>query len=30
VYRVESLKMGWCIRCHVQRKVSRDCTVCHY
>jgi hypothetical protein len=30
VYQVETLKMGWCIRCHVQRKVSRDCTVCHY
>jgi hypothetical protein len=22
--------MGFCITCHVQRKVSRDCTVCHY
>jgi hypothetical protein len=30
VYQVESLKMGWCLRCHAQRKVSRDCTVCHY
>ena len=30
VYQVETLKMGWCIRCHVERKVSRDCTVCHY
>lgn len=30
VFRVESLKMGWCIRCHVRRDVSRDCTVCHY
>jgi hypothetical protein len=30
VYRVESLRMGWCVRCHVQREVSRDCTVCHY
>ena len=30
VYRVETLRMGWCINCHVQRKVSRDCTVCHY
>lgn len=30
VYQVETLKMGWCVRCHVQREVSRDCTVCHY
>lgn len=22
--------MGWCISCHVQEDVSRDCTVCHY
>lgn len=22
--------MGWCIGCHVERDVSRDCTVCHY
>ena len=25
-----TLLMGWCIRCHVERAVSRDCTVCHY
>ncbi|HXF94535.1 MAG TPA: cytochrome c3 family protein [Gemmatimonadales bacterium] len=30
VYQVETLKMGWCVRCHVERRVSRDCTVCHY
>ncbi|MGH7700317.1 MAG: cytochrome c3 family protein [Gemmatimonadales bacterium] len=30
VYQVETLKMGWCVRCHVERKVSRDCLVCHY
>ena len=32
VYRIKetTLSMGWCIRCHVQRGVSRDCTVCHY
>jgi hypothetical protein len=30
VYQVESLRMGWCIDCHVARKVSRDCTACHY
>ncbi|MDT8367982.1 MAG: cytochrome c3 family protein [Longimicrobiales bacterium] len=23
-------KMGWCISCHVENDVSRDCTVCHY
>lgn len=23
-------KMGWCVGCHVERDVSRDCTVCHY
>ncbi len=22
--------MGWCINCHIERKVSRDCSVCHY
>lgn len=22
--------MGWCINCHIERNVSRDCTVCHY
>ncbi len=30
VYQVATLRMGWCINCHVQRNVSRDCTVCHY
>jgi hypothetical protein len=30
VYQVESLRMGWCVRCHVQNKVSRDCSLCHY
>lgn len=30
VSQVQSLRMGWCIECHVQRKVTRDCTVCHY
>jgi hypothetical protein len=30
VYQVETLKMGWCVRCHVQRQVTRDCMVCHY
>lgn len=23
-------KMGWCINCHVEREVNRDCTTCHY
>lgn len=23
-------KMGWCISCHVEREVNRDCTTCHY
>lgn len=22
--------MGFCITCHLERKVSRDCSVCHY
>lgn len=30
VYQVATLKMGWCVTCHVQRGVSRDCTLCHY
>ena len=30
VHQVSSLKMGWCINCHVERKVTRDCSVCHY
>jgi len=30
VYQVSTLRMGWCVSCHVQNKVSRDCTVCHY
>ena len=30
VYQVNTLRMGWCIRCHVEKKVTRDCTVCHY
>ena len=30
VYRVSTLRMGWCVRCHVERKVTRDCSVCHY
>lgn len=31
VYKVNNVNnMGFCITCHVERKVSRDCTVCHY
>jgi hypothetical protein len=30
VAQISTLRMGWCIRCHVERKVSRDCSVCHY
>ncbi len=31
VFKVNQVdKMGFCISCHVERKVSRDCSVCHY
>lgn len=30
IYQFSSLKMGWCIDCHVQREITRDCTTCHY
>lgn len=30
VFRVNQLQMGWCISCHVERNVTRDCAVCHY
>lgn len=30
VYQFATLRMGWCVRCHVQNNVSRDCSVCHY
>jgi len=30
IYQVATLKMGWCVRCHVQRKVTQDCTACHF
>jgi Cytochrome c7 and related cytochrome c/Class III cytochrome C family len=31
VFRVNNVNnMGFCITCHVERKVSRDCSVCHY
>ncbi len=28
--RAVDLTMGYCISCHKERKVSIDCTVCHY
>ena len=27
---VQRLSMGWCVSCHKERNVSRDCAVCHY
>lgn len=31
VYKANNItNMGFCITCHIQRGVSRDCTVCHY
>ena len=30
VYQVSTLRMGWCIRCHVESKASKDCSLCHY
>ncbi len=31
VYKVNNVNnMGWCINCHLERKVTRDCTACHY
>ncbi len=31
VYPVNNVNnMGFCITCHLERKVSRDCSVCHY
>ena len=26
----QPLSMGWCVSCHVEQDVRRDCTVCHY
>ncbi len=28
--QVESLSMGWCVSCHEDRGVTRDCLACHY
>lgn len=30
VEQVASLRMGWCINCHKQKKARVDCAVCHY
>ena len=31
VFQVQQVdNMGYCINCHIERGVSRDCTVCHY
>jgi hypothetical protein len=31
VFKVNNVNnMGFCISCHVERKVNRDCSVCHY
>ena len=30
VHQQESLNMGWCIDCHLERQVRYDCSVCHY
>jgi hypothetical protein len=31
VYKVNKVdQMGFCITCHLERNVSRDCSVCHY
>jgi len=31
IFKVNNVNnMGFCITCHVERKVSRDCSVCHY
>ncbi|MGH7662748.1 MAG: cytochrome c3 family protein [Gemmatimonadaceae bacterium] len=30
VYQAESLNMGWCVNCHIERKARYDCASCHY
>ena len=31
VYKVNNVNnMGFCINCHIERKVTRDCSTCHY
>ena len=28
--QIESLSMGWCLSCHQEHDVTRDCLACHY
>lgn len=31
VFKVNNVNnMGWCVSCHIERKVTRDCTACHH
>ena len=30
IAQVSTLRMGWCVRCHIKNEVTRDCSVCHY
>ncbi len=31
VFQVNNVNnMGWCVSCHIERKITRDCTACHY
>jgi hypothetical protein len=30
VYQFASLKMGWCLDCHLEEEATTDCTACHY
>jgi hypothetical protein len=30
IRKVGTLRMGWCIGCHVERQARIDCFVCHY
>ena len=30
IQQVESLQMGWCVNCHIDRGARTDCFVCHY
>jgi hypothetical protein len=29
IRQVNTLKMGWCIRCHRENKASQECNTCH-
>jgi hypothetical protein len=30
VVPAHDINMGFCITCHTERGVSKDCSVCHY